>query len=132
MANERATIKTTGERMVYIKGTRAARDKALELIRSNPKVSIFIEYFNYKTAVVAVVLGDFVSALMSHAGVVASAASSTLSTLQSRLNEASAILIVQAYPSADRWLSGYPCCCFLHLFFVALAALFVIRLSYAL
>lgn len=31
-------VTSSGERMVYIKGTRAARDKALELIRGNPKV----------------------------------------------------------------------------------------------
>lgn len=38
VANEKTMVTSSGERMVYIKGTQAARDKALELIRSNPKV----------------------------------------------------------------------------------------------
>lgn len=40
VATEKIMSKETGERIVYIKGTQAQREKALELIRSNPKVGV--------------------------------------------------------------------------------------------
>ncbi|CAM9132947.1 unnamed protein product [Sphacelaria rigidula] len=39
VANEKAMVSSSGERMVYVKGTQTARDQALDLIRGNPKIS---------------------------------------------------------------------------------------------
>lgn len=38
VGNENALGKTSGERIVYVRGNKMQREKALELIRSNPKV----------------------------------------------------------------------------------------------
>lgn len=38
VASEKSTSKATGERFVYIKGNADQREKALEIIRGNPKV----------------------------------------------------------------------------------------------
>lgn len=43
MASEKSTSKATGERFVYIKGNADQREKALEIIRGNPKVRIYID-----------------------------------------------------------------------------------------
>lgn len=38
VATEKSMTKESGERIVYIKGTPFQREKALDMIRSNPKV----------------------------------------------------------------------------------------------
>ena len=38
VATEKSMTKDSGERIVYIKGTSFQREKALDMIRSNPKV----------------------------------------------------------------------------------------------
>lgn len=40
VATEKSMTKESGERIVYIKGTPFQREKALDMIRSNPKVRL--------------------------------------------------------------------------------------------
>lgn len=40
VATERSLGKESGERIVYVKGNKAQRDAALDMIRSNPKVGV--------------------------------------------------------------------------------------------